>query len=222
MMTDSKPDFQKAYQNANEILVSSKIITSFPYSATKLIKEQSPIVCRSFDKAHKHNVDIKAFGSESAVIINLGSHDIIFYNQDEKPERVKFSMLHEYGHRKNGHNFRNDCKEFYEMAEVETNYFAAQLLMPEQILREFQKRGKRIDKDFLMNTFGVSEQAAIKRIENLKKITWNRSLLEKQYDDIILNKYMPWIDSIVPSNVENYFIDDEEKQKERELWKYNY
>lgn len=131
-------------------------------------------------------------------------------------------MIHEYGHRKNGHDFRNECKELYEIAEVETNYFAAQLLMPEQILREFQKRGKRIDKDFLMNTFGVSEQAAIKRIENLKKITWERNLLEKQYDDIILNKYMPWINSIVPNNVEYYFIDDEEKQKERELWKYNY
>ena len=38
-----------------------------------------------------------------------------------------------------------------------------------------------------MNTFGVSEQAAIKRIETLNKITWERSLLEKQYDDIILN-----------------------------------
>ena len=222
MMTDSKPDFQKVYQNANEILVSSKIINSFPYSATKLIKEQSLIVCRTFDKVRKYNVDIKAFGSESAVIINLGSQDIIFYNQDEKPERVKFSMLHEYGHRKNGHDFRNECKELYEIAEVETNYFAAQLLMPEQILREFQKRGKRIDKDFLMNTFGVSEQAAIKRIENLRKITWERNLLEKQYDDIILNKYMPWINSIVPNNVEYYFIDDEEKQKERELWKYNY
>ena len=58
MMIDSKPDFQKAYRNANEILVSSKIITSFPYSATKLIKEQSQIVCRSFDKAHKYNFDI--------------------------------------------------------------------------------------------------------------------------------------------------------------------
>lgn len=222
MMIDSKPDFQKTYRNANEILVSSKIITSFPYSATKLIKEQSQIVCRSFDKAHKYNVDIEAFGSESAVIMNLDNRDIIFYNQNEKPERVKFSMIHEYGHRKNGHDFRNTSHEIYGIAEVETNYFAAQLLMPEQILREFQKRGKRIDKDFLINTFGVSEQAAIKRMENLKKITWERNLLEKQYDDIILNKYLPWINSIVPNNIDYFFIDDEEKQKERELWKYNY
>lgn len=222
MMLDSKPNFQKAYINANEILVSSKIITNFPYSATKLIKEQSNIVCRSFDKAHKYNVDIEAFGSDSAVIMNLGDKYIIFYNQNEMPERVKFSMLHEFGHKVNNHEFRVTSDEIYGIAEVETNYFAAQLLMPEQILREFQKRGKRIDKYFLMNTFGVSEQAANKRIENLNQITWERSQLEKRYDDIILNKYLPWINSIVPNNIDYLFEDEEERQNAREQWRYNY
>lgn len=222
MMTNSKPNFQKAYKNANEILVSSKIIAEFPYSASKLIKEQSKIVCRSFDKAHKYNVDIEAFGSESAVIMNLANRDIIFYNQNEIPQRVKFSMIHEFGHKKNGHAFKITSDEIYGTAEVETNYFTAQLLMPEQILREFQKRGKRIEKNFLIKTFGVSEQAAIKRIETLNKTTWERSLLAKQYDDIILNKCLPWINSIVPKNIDYLFGDDEEKQKERELWKYNY
>lgn len=222
MMLDSKPNFQKAYINANEILVSSKIITKFPYSATKLIKEQSNIVCRSFDKAHKYNVDIEAFGSDSAVIMNLGDKYIIFYNQNEMPERVKFSMLHEFGHKVNNHEFRVTSDEIYGIAEVETNYFAAQLLMPEQILREFQKRGKRIDKYFLMNTFGVSEQAANKRIENLNQITWERSQLEKRYDDIILNKYLPWINSIVPNNIDYLFADEEERQNAREQWRYNY
>lgn len=221
-MTDSKPNFQKAYINANEILVSSKIITNFPYSATKLIKEQSSIVCRSFDKAHKYNVDIEAFGSDSAVIMNLDDKYIIFYNQNEMPERIKFSMLHEFGHKVNNHKFIVTSDEVYGIAEVETNYFVAQLLMPEQILREFQKRGRRIDKYFLMTIFGVSEQAAIKRIENLNQITWERSQIEKEYDDIILNKYLSWINSIVPNNIDYLFADDEERQNVREQWRYNY
>ena len=221
-MTDSKPNFQKAYINANEILVSSKIITNFPYSATKLIKEQSSIVCRSFDKAHKYNVDIEAFGSDSAVIMNLDDKYIIFYNQNEMPERIKFSMLHEFGHKVNNHKFIVTSDEVYGIAEVETNYFAAQLLMPGQILREFQKRGRRIDKYFLMTIFGVSEQAAIKRIENLNQITWERSQIEKEYDDIILNKYLSWINSIVPNNIDHLFADDEERQNVREQWRYNY
>jgi len=222
MMINSKPDFQKAYINANEILVSSKIINSFPYSATRLIKEQSNIVCRSFEKAHKYNVDIEAFGSDSAVIMNFGDEYIIFYNQNEPPARVKFSMLHEFGHKVSGHEFSVTSDEIYGIAEVETNYFTAQLLMPEQILREFQRRGKRIDKYFLMRAFGVSEQAANKRIENLNRITWERSQLEKEYDDIILNKYLSWVNSIVPNNIDYLFEDEEERQNEREQWRYNY
>lgn len=222
MMINSKPDFQKAYIKANEILVSSKIINSFPYSATKLIKEQSNIVCRSFEKAHKYNVDIEAFGSDSAVIVNFGDEYIIFYNQNEIPARVKFSMLHEFGHKVNGHEFRVTSDEIYGIAEVETNYFTAQVLMPEQILREFQRRGKRIDKYFLMRTFGVSEQAANKRVENLNQIIWERSQLEKEYDDIILNKYLSWVNSIVPNNIDYLFEDEEERQNEREQWRYNY
>lgn len=222
MMINSKPDFQKAYIKANEILVSSKIINIFPYSAIKLIKEQSNIVCRSFEKAHKYNVDIEAFGSDSAVIMNFGDKYIIFYNQNEIPARIKFSMLHEFGHKVNGHEFRVTSDEIYGIAEVETNYFTAQVLMPEQILREFQRRGKRIDKYFLMRTFGVSEQAANKRVENLNQITWERSQLEKEYDDIILNKYLSWVNSIVPNNIDYLFEDEEERQNEREQWRYNY
>lgn len=221
-MINSKPDFQKAYIKANEILASSKIINSFPYSATRLIKEQSNIVCRSFEKANKYNVDIEAFGSDSAVIMNFGDKYIIFYNQNEIPARVRFSMLHEFGHKVNGHKFRVTSDEIYGIAEVETNYFTAQVLMPEQILREFQRRGKRIDKYFLMKTFGVSEQAANKRIENLNRITWERSQLEKEYDDIILYKYLSWVNSIVPNNIDYLFEDEEERQNEREQWRYNY
>lgn len=73
-----------------------------------------------------------------------------------------------------------------------------------------------------MTIFGVSEQAAIKRIENLNQITWERSQIEKEYDDIILNKYLSWINSIVPNNIDHLFADDEERQNVREQWRYNY
>lgn len=221
-MTDSKPNFQLAYKKANEILVSSKIIFKFPYSTTALIKEQSNIACRKFSKAHKYDVDIEAFGSKSALIMNLDDNYIIFYNQEECPERVKFSILHEFGHKRNNHVFKYSSEEIYGKYELEANYFAAQLLMPEQIIREFQKRGKRIDKNFLINTFGVSETAAEKRRSTLNKITWERSQKEKEYDDIILNKYITWINSIVPYNIDYFFQDEYDKELEREKWKYNY
>ena len=46
-----KPDFSRAYSKANEILVKSSAIQTFPFSPKDLVKEQTPIVCRSFKKA---------------------------------------------------------------------------------------------------------------------------------------------------------------------------
>lgn len=60
-----KPDFSRAYSKANEILVKSSAIQTFPFSPKDLVKEQTPIACRSFKKARKYGVDITAFGRKS-------------------------------------------------------------------------------------------------------------------------------------------------------------
>ena len=112
----------------------------------------------------------------------------------------------------------NKDKDVYDIYEIEANYFAAQLLMPEQILREFQRRGKRITKQFLIENFDVSESAAQKRLDTLVKTTWERNELETRFDDIILKKYLTWIDSIVPRRIEDFYPEEEEQQAERERW----
>ncbi len=221
MIQDFKPDFLKVYIKANELLVSSNIINEFPFSVTQFVKTQSSIPCRKFSKAKEYGVDIEAFGSESAVTIkDEGNKTIIFYNHDQLPQRVKFSILHEFGHIYLGHNFNEKDLIVYNNNEVETNCFSAQLLMPEQVLKELKLRGITIDEEFLMQTFGVSKLAAEKRMENLFKNSSNRTPEEKMYDDIILAKFMPWINSIVPPRFDNLFEDEEERQREREQWKY--
>ena len=46
----------------------------------------------------KFGICVKSFGSESAVIQEYCGAHIIFYNQDEQPYRVRFSIMHEFGH----------------------------------------------------------------------------------------------------------------------------
>ena len=214
-----KPDFSKVYNKANEILVSSSIISKFPYNTKQLIEEQPNISCKKFSKAHEYNVDIEAYGSKSAVAIKDDEgKTIIFYNQEEIRERIKFSALHEDGHIVLDHIFEINNRELYKIYEVEANYFAAQLLMPEQILREFQHRGIRITTEFLVEKFEVSETAAEKRLETLKRIMWGRNSIETQYDDIILEKCMPWINSIAPYRIEEIYRKEEEQQIERNEW----
>lgn len=71
LSNSKKPDFSRAYSKANEILVKSSAIQTFPFSPKDLVKEQTPIACRSFKKARKYGVDITAFGSESAIIMSF-------------------------------------------------------------------------------------------------------------------------------------------------------
>jgi len=214
-----KPNFANAYSKANEILVKSTIIANFPFSALDLVKEQSGIKCRTFKKAMSHGVDISSFGSESAVIIKYGGKSIIFYDGKKPMCHVKFSILHELGHPINNHDFSPKDSETYGNYEVETNYFAAQLLMPEQILRELQQRGNRITHEFLQKHFEVSYAAADKRITTLARsnVEW-RSRMEREYDDIILFKYKAFLDTISPNQEAYSFEAEYSLQLARNQW----
>lgn len=219
MTVISKPDFAGAYSKANEILVKSSVISTFPYSSKALVKEQTDIPCRSYKKAKKYGVEITDFGSESAIIMQLHGKSIIFYDETKPDTHISFSILHEMGHSVIGHDFSKKDDETYNKYEVETNYFSAQLLMPEQLLRELQRRNVCITRTFLQNTFGVSLQAADKRIETLAKtnMEW-RSKTEKEFDDIILLKYADFLDTICPIRCEFDFEDEFIRQQERNSW----
>ena len=153
-------------------------------------------------------------------MIKQGDNKIILYNEEELIARIRFSILHEYGHYKLQHDLDTKDEEMYKKFEVETNYFAAQLLMPEQLIRELQSRGKRITKEFLIELFEVSEMAAQKRINTLNK-NLILSEQERYFDDLIIQKYKNWLDSKVPPlNSFNMFFDEYERQQERERWMY--
>lgn len=219
MPTQIKPAFAKSYAKANEILVKSSVITTFPFSPKDLVTEQTPIVCRSFKKAKKYGVEMTHFGSESAIIMRLHGKNVIFYDETKPETHTRFSILHELGHAINRHNFSNKSEEIYHKYEVETNYFAAQLLMPEQLLRELQRRNVPLTSDFLQTTFGVSAQAAEKRLETLTKTSadW-RSKAETEFDDIIISRHSDFLDTIRPSHTVYDFEYEYERQRKRDTW----
>lgn len=217
-----KPNFKKIIDEANMILISSKHINSFPFSVSKVIKEKSGIVCRGYTKAATYGVDIAAFGTEDAIIQNFENRYIIFYNDDSCiiDERKKFSLGHEFGHYTLNHNLNDEVN--YDLYEVEANFFAAQLLMPEQLIIELRRRGMQITKEKLQKWFGVSKQAAEKRMETLRKIDYShRTDEEKSMDDYIIMKFQNFINEIAPiSNSFNIYdpYEEEELQNERDSW----
>ena len=92
--------------------------------------------------------------------------------------------------------------------------------MPEQVLNELKKRGAVITVDFLKKHFGVSEEAAQKRIETMGKINYDwRSTDEKLFDETILFKYKDFIDAISPKmSIELWYENEYEMQLERDSW----
>lgn len=215
-----KPDFKKAYIAANDILVSTKNLLSFPVDVSKVIEDQTDIKILSSIQCERFNLPLTNLGSESAVIIKYGYNYIIVVNQSETVERVNFSMAHEYGHFELNHNIGETNSEIYGIYEVESNFFAAQLLMPEQVIMEFVKRGRTITPKFLSSTFRVSLPAAEKRIKTLNKVNNNyRGEEEKMMDEQILYRFMPFIDKVCPKpNWQYDLFEDEYMQQQRNSW----
>lgn len=223
ILNSNKPDFKKCFIRANEILVSSNSIDVFPLSATALIKEYPNLKYCSYKTIRERDGDPIAIGSEDAVLIAMGDKYIILYNDEHIETRRRFSIIHEFGHYILGHNLDlTPGGELYATQEIETNFFTAQLLMPEQLINEFIRRGNTITEDFLMNTFNVSREASKKRIATLRiyKSEW-KSEKEKEFDDIILSKYKMILDEISPMRAterSDYIEDDIQLEMERQEW----
>lgn len=219
-MTSKNPDWKKVMENANKILLQSRSINQFPFKVKEVVKEFSDIRCCTYKKAYKSfGLDVNKFGSESAIIMKYNSKQILFYNQDKPKTHTKFSILHEFGHDINEHALDNDD---YGVKEIETNFFTAQLLMPQQLIRELQRRGQKIDIEFLTQTFGVSNEAAQKRIDTLTKINFEwLSEEESQFNDWIVQRFSDFLDSVRPSSLNNidWFEDELDLEDERNSWR---
>lgn len=214
-----KPDFKLAYVKANTVLVTTEAITAFPFSSKAMVEARGDIRCKSYKQALKYGVDINDFGSESAVLMKYHDKKIIFYDESKPLPHINFSNIHELGHDDMGHIMsKNISKELYNKQEIETNFYAAQILMPEQLLRHLQHRGVSITVPFLINNFGVSKLAAEKRITTLDKTNeeW-RSTAEKEFDDIILFKYLPLIQHLCPYDPYD-FEEEADLQRTRDSW----
>lgn len=221
MISNNKPDFKRVMRKSDEVLVSSHTLESFPFSAKQLIKEKSDLKVKTFGKAGSYGVDIERFGSKDAILMSMNGRKMIFINEMiQSKSRQKFSILHEWGHHYLNHDLSD--KEDYNKYEVETNFFVAQLLIPEQVINELSRRGLSITTENLMKWFGVSEQAAEKRLKTLRKIDFSkRSTEDRELDDLILLKYKDFIDKIAPMRLDFYDYDyEEEIQNTRNDWLY--
>lgn len=196
-----KPDFNKAYIAASIILIKTKCAKTFPIPIKTLINNETDIKLCPYSYAKSLNFDTRLFQSTSAQLVELQGRYIIFYNDEKPSTHIKFSIAHEMAHYILGHlstvkNSENDS-DLYKTQEIEANYFAAQILMPAQIIDKLKRRGVQVDKDAIKNIFGVSNSAAHARSENLSKTLYFRQLPRaKALEHIFLATYQSYIKSL--------------------------
>ena len=222
----SKEDFKRIYTKANEVLVVSNVINTFPFNVRAFVKEMSDVSLCSYIKAgKKYGIMENYFKSEDAEIMEMSGMYIIFYKDIDFVPRKRFSIIHEYSHYLLGHKLNLDRDDpLYRKQEIEANCCAAQILMPEQIIRECQTRQYVISQEYIVDSFGVSAEAADKRRGTLAKYPYEwKPREEKEYDDIIKLKYSTFIDSIAPKKSFTYDIEEElESQRRRDSWHAEY
>lgn len=219
-----KPDFEKAYIKATEFLIQIAD-HDFPFNLRKLFAEFTDFKLISFDQLREQGCDQKLFGSEDAFILEdpLG-FIYLCYNTKSPVERKRFSFAHELGHHCLGHNTDSSLmisdRNLYDKQELEANYFAAQLLMPEQIFSTLKDKGVQLNVTDIATYFKVSKEAAQKRLQTLnKRNSFKLSNEQKMWDEVISFGYRNFIKSITSKHYhEKTWYDDEAMEQERQRW----
>lgn len=95
----------------------------------------------------------------------LGNNNyVVLYNEEIRYfEHLNWTLAHEIGHIYLNH------KDDGPIEEVEAHFFAAQLLMPEYTIYKMSEEHGKICKKDLEEIFGVSPEAAQKRLDTMKK-----------------------------------------------------
>ena len=156
-----KPDYQRAQREAIALL--NKVGVSDP-----------PVNPVEIARSLGMQVKFVTFSGESTEVSGLydPSQDAILVNNDDAGVRQTFTVAHELGHKvlheewAKSESYRvlwRDLREGKDRWEKEANCFAANLLMPREMVDEF----KSVPLPIIARIFAVSEHVAKYRLQNL-------------------------------------------------------
>lgn len=191
------PNFDRCEKLATSLLLKQKSFSSTRIKVTDLQFDYNIVFDTFLHYCQITGTPTYAFFIPGTMVyrdcitIKRGHIYIILYNSfDNNYARRNWSITHEIGHIYLGHKTDDPLEE------IEANFFAAQLLMPEAVLRAIYYNNRRLNADDVHRYFYVSKPAAIKRIHTLNRKYFNNSeenevLLEKFRDAIEYNCFSP-------------------------------
>lgn len=184
-------DFQKCTDKAYEILLEQT--GDIPIKANSLFLPQ-PILFDSFQNYSAiTGIPLSELTSnqkaDNGYLYKHRDFLIILHNESHCAERCNFTDGHEIGHIVLGHKKDTDNEE------IEANFFSAQLLMPNALIRYLCQNNFQINSYALQKVFEVSPDAAKRKIITLKKHfvahRWDTDLIKKYQDNLDRYVYLP-------------------------------
>lgn len=169
----TKPDFERCTVEATKLLykqdVSNRIlnIQNLIYDKN-IVFDSIQNYCQLTKQPLSKFLSVeKQMLHDGCTIYNPDSdYYVILYNSEIRVfEHLNWTLAHEIGHVYLGH-LKDDNTE-----EVEAHYFAAQLLMPDFAIKMIAHEHGKVSVEDIIEIFGVSEEAAIKRIGTMKRRT---------------------------------------------------
>lgn len=161
-----KPDFAKATYVAQKVLlIQSKYVLPLDVINMQFDKDITIIPYTKYERITKlplHKITAE-LGLTDGFTVRRDNSYYIYYNDSSNPERRIWTIAHEIGHIYLEHEKDNGINE------IEAHSFAAQLLMPDFLIREFKLKHGCISEEILMEVFGVNYTAAQKKIETLRR-----------------------------------------------------
>lgn len=188
-----KPDFREVRMEADYFL-SKQNLTDPWIDAKKLDFGEKKIHIDSVQHyASLFNRPVANFTCESisgCEVIKIEDINLILYDENDCPKRINHGILHEVGHIYLEH--KNDCGK----NEVEAHFFASLITALDVALWYIYNNSEvKINVGFLKTYFNVSEDAAIKKVNNFNKM--KNYYYPNGYEKKILSKIQSRLDDII-------------------------
>ena len=195
------PDFAYARVQAYSVLLANRVRT-YPVEVPTL-KIENTLFISFVQFSYVTGSDMSRLTAEGTLTdgytVKYRETNTVLYDPNARSsEGVNWTLAHEVGHIVLGHT-KDDHIE-----EVEAHLFASELLAPMIILLELSRRRFELDVLSLGRLFGLSREAALKRLETLDREVNFRQSSGKSLQPInnteeaVLQLSMSYINKIVP------------------------
>lgn len=189
-----RPDFERAQSLATSLLLQQNL-SGLKIDIRKFIFERNILIfsAQYYAKTVGCSVkDILCDEVSGACTLNVNSFDtaLILYDESENNIcRKLWGITHEVGHTYLEHAVDDG------IAEIEANFFTAQILCPEiSIWYAAERLEQGIDPGFLYNHYNLSYTAACHRIGTMRRRNCYNSGAN---DRLLLNKLQPHLDATI-------------------------